>query len=496
MRGWKLSSKVLGLVLMAIAVGGAGCLWLLLELQSTTSSYDRLLKDAEVQHQDRARVMQVTFKKQVQEWKDTLLRGAAADMRSKYWNGFLADQQAVREQATSLLHDVQDSEARQFIQGFLAAHEQMGKKYEAAFEAFSAADGKDFSGSDKMVKGQDRNPTDSIDHLVTRLRAVVNDRREAHLAEVHRYQMIVTGAVTTLFLGMFAVAVVGGRRLVAPLEVAMQSLREGAAQTTAAASEVASSAQTLARGASDQAASLEETSASMEEMSATTRLNAERATRAADLMQQADGHSTAARAALDQMVASMDAITTSSREVARIIKTIDEIAFQTNILALNAAVEAARAGEAGAGFAVVADEVRNLAHRSAGAARNTAELIESAVDKAEAGGRTVGDVTRAFDEITARVGEARALVEEVGEGSRQQSSAVQQVAQAVNSMERVTQTTAATAEESAAASEELSAQAEATLSVVAQLKAVVSGGDLEHAGGAFGSEPVELRRAA
>jgi methyl-accepting chemotaxis protein len=235
-------------------------------------------------------------------------------------------------------------------------------------------------------------------------------------------------------------------------------------------------------------------------MSATTRLNAERATRAVDLMQQADGHSTAARAALDQMVASMAAITASSREVARIIKTIDEIAFQTNILALNAAVEAARAGEAGAGFAVVADEVRNLAHRSAAAARNTADLIESAVDKAETGGRTVGDVTRAFEEITARVGEARALVEEVGEGSRQQSSAVQQVAQAVNSMERVTQTTAATAEESAAASEELSAQAEATLSVVAQLKAVVSGGDLQQADGPFApseaAQPPQLRRAA
>ena len=291
-------------------------------------------------------------------------------------------------------------------------------------------------------------PTDSIDKLVERLRVVVNQRREARLAEVRRGQKLATALIVVVFTALIVVGVVGGRRLVAPIEQAMQALREGAAQTTSAAGEVASSAQTLSQGATEQAASLEETSASMEELSASTRHNAERATRAGELMRGAESHSGDARAALDRMVKSMEAITTSSREVARIIETIDEIAFQTNILALNAAVEAAR---------------------------DTAGLIEAAVSRAQEGAETVGQVTGAFQSISASLTEVRGLVEEVGEGSRQQSNAVAQVAQAVASMERVTQTTAATAEESAAASEELSAQAEATMAVVGQLRDLVSG---------------------
>jgi hypothetical protein len=471
----KLSTKVLALVLVSLAAGGAGSGWLLYQLQTTSESYDRLLKDAEVQHQDRARVMQVTFKKQVQEWKNVLLRGSAPDMLDKYWKGFLKDQQTVREQAQALQKDVKDDEARKLIDGFLAAHEAMSQKYQAAKDAFTTTGGNDFAAADTMVKGQDRPPTDSIDKLVERLRVVVNERREARLADVRRGQKLATALIVVVFTALIVVGVVGGRRLVAPIEQAMQALREGAAQTTSAAGEVASSAQTLSQGATEQAASLEETSASMEEVSASTRHNAERATRAAELMRGAESHSGDARAALDRMVQSMEAITTSSREVARIIKTIDEIAFQTNILALNAAVEAARAGETGAGFAVVADEVRNLAQRSAQAARDTAGLIEAAVSRAQEGAQTVGQVTGAFQSIAASLTEVRGLVEEVGEGSRQQSNAVAQVAQAVASMERVTQTTAATAEESAAASEELSAQAEATMAVVGQLRDLVSG---------------------
>jgi methyl-accepting chemotaxis protein len=494
----RLSTKVLALVLVSLAAGGAGSGWLLYQLQTTSDSYDRLLKDAEVQHQDRARVMQVTFKKQVQEWKDVLLRGAAPDMLDKYWKGFQKDQQTVREQAQALQKDVKDEEARTLIDGFLTAHEAMSQKYQAAFDAFAATKGKDFASADKMVKGQDRGPTDSIDKLVERLRAVVNDRREARLAEVHRGQKIATTLIVLAFTALIVVGVVGGRRLVAPFEQAMQTLREGASQVSSAATEVASSAQTLSQGATEQAASLEETSASMEEMSASTRHNAERATRAGELMRGAEAHSGEARAALDRMVQSMDAITTSSREVARIIKTIDEIAFQTNILALNAAVEAARAGETGAGFAVVADEVRNLAQRSAQAARDTAGLIEAAVARAQEGAQTVGQVTGAFQSISTSLSEVRGLVEEVGEGSRQQSNAVAQVSQAVASMERVTQTTAATAEESAAASEELSAQAEATMAVVAKMQELVSGaGRAPNAQpAASGFESQELDRAA
>ena len=159
--------------------------------------------------------------------------------------------------------------------------------------------------------------------------------------------------------------------------------------------------------------------------------------------------------------------------MAKIIKTIDEIAFQTNILALNAAVEAARAGEAGMGFAVVADEVRNLAQRSAQAAKDTAGLIEESVAKSSEGTAKVAIVADAIGSITGAVAKARGLVDEVSVASRQQAQGIDQVTQAIAQMEKVTQGTAATAEESAAASEELSAQADTALGIVGSLEVMV-----------------------
>jgi methyl-accepting chemotaxis protein/methyl-accepting chemotaxis protein-1 (serine sensor receptor) len=171
----------------------------------------------------------------------------------------------------------------------------------------------------------------------------------------------------------------------------------------------------------------------------------------------------------------MEEIQSSSRKISKIIKVIDEIAFQTNILALNAAVEAARAGEAGMGFAVVADEVRNLAQRCAGAARDTASLIEESIAKSTDGKSKVDLVTAAIRAVTAQAAEVKTLVQEVHLGSQEQARGIGQISTAITHMDELTQKTASTAEESASASEELNAQSEVLREAANRLTAMVDG---------------------
>ncbi len=275
-----------------------------------------------------------------------------------------------------------------------------------------------------------------------------------------------------------AVAAIGWmtHRLLGGLTRVASELTRGATQVTSASRQVAASAQSLSQGATEQAASLEQTSASMEQMAAMTRRNSDNARNAAALADQMVGEAKTSTSALSEMVLSMGAIRESSGKVAQIIKTIDEIAFQTNILALNAAVEAARAGEAGMGFAVVADEVRNLAQRSAQAARDTAVMIEESIARSHDGAVHVEQVARSIEAFTATVDRVRVMVGEVREASEQQTQGIEQVSQAIAQMEKVTQSTAATAEQSSAASEELNGQASSTMALVSGLSAMVGDG--------------------
>jgi methyl-accepting chemotaxis protein len=250
-------------------------------------------------------------------------------------------------------------------------------------------------------------------------------------------------------------------------------LTASAEQVSSAASQVSSSAQSLAQGTSEQAASLEETSASAADITSMTHKNAESSRSAADLTTQATGLVTAANGHLAQMIGSMQEINASSDKIAKIIKVIDEIAFQTNILALNAAVEAARAGEAGMGFAVVAEEVRNLAQRSAQAAKDTASLIEESIAKTHDGKAKLDLVAQGIHDITAKVGEIKTLVDAVKTGSTEQARGIEQIAKAIGQMETVTQSAAAHAEQSASAGEQLSAQAIATNEIAQKLTTLV-----------------------
>jgi len=278
------------------------------------------------------------------------------------------------------------------------------------------------------------------------------------------------------------------RRLNVSLRAIAGGLGSSSEQVGSAASQVSAASQTLAEGSSEQAASIEETSASLEEMSAMTKRNAENAQKANDLARQA-------RTAADQgvndmqtMNAAMDAIKASSDDIAKIIKTIDEIAFQTNILALNAAVEAARAGEAGLGFAVVADEVRNLAQGSAQAAKETAAKIEGAIAKTGQGVGISKKVAEVLNEIVAKVRLVDELAAEVAGASREQTQGITQINAAVGQMDKVTQANAANAEESAAAAQELNAQAITMKESVAGLLRLVGDRQLS------GRPPAPVRR--
>ncbi|HUV68457.1 MAG TPA: methyl-accepting chemotaxis protein [Terracidiphilus sp.] len=286
--------------------------------------------------------------------------------------------------------------------------------------------------------------------------------------------------VLSLVVGFVVVLVV--RQINTSLRGMIGELSEGAGQVASAAGQISSTSQSMAQGASEQAASLEETSASSEEINSMARKNAENSQAANGLVTASQQKFTETNHSLEAMVVAMGDIKASSDKVAKIIKVIDEIAFQTNILALNAAVEAARAGEAGMGFAVVADEVRNLAQRCAQAAKDTAALIEESIVKSNDGKNKVDQVAVAIRAITEESAKVKTLVDEVSLGSTEQTRGIEQVAKALTQMEQVTQQSAANAEESAAAAEELTAQASTLMEVVHQLSSMVGGGEAEAGG--------------
>ncbi|HTV01080.1 MAG TPA: methyl-accepting chemotaxis protein, partial [Luteitalea sp.] len=333
-------------------------------------------------------------------------------------------------------------------------------------------------GAVQLQNGRLDDLIDRVDEGASKLREEFMKTNEASNVDADRLvtrSLSALGVMALAGLAAAGLALLVVRQASRTLRDVTSELAQGASQVASASGQVAGAANQLSRGATQQAASLEETSASMEEMASMTRQNAANSHQAATMMADTERLVHDAEGALGAMVGSMTAIKDSSDKVAKIIKTIDEIAFQTNILALNAAVEAARAGESGMGFAVVAEEVRALAQRSAQAARDTAELIEESIARSAEGQQKVQLVSTAISSITASTTSMKNLVDGVSIASRQQSQGIDQVTQAVSQMEKVTQETAATAEESAAASEELSAQASTSMRAVARLGALVNG---------------------
>ncbi|MDB5047345.1 MAG: methyl-accepting chemotaxis sensory transducer [Fibrobacteres bacterium] len=285
------------------------------------------------------------------------------------------------------------------------------------------------------------------------------------------FVLSIAAALAGLTMGFFMAASIGKA-----LNQVILSLTAGSEQISSASGQVSQSSQSLAEGASEQASSLQDTSSSLEKLAAMTKQNSDNARQADAMAGEARGEAEGSRAAMDRMGQAIGKIKESADQTARIIKTIDEIAFQTNLLALNAAVEAARAGDAGKGFAVVAEEVRNLARRSAEAAKSTAALIEDSQRNASQGvsvSKEVGDI---LIRIVGKVQKLALLIADVSAASDEQARGIEQIGAAMGQMDKVTQSNAASAEESASASEEMFAQAKELGDMVHVLVGIVRGG--------------------
>ncbi|MBC2606749.1 cache domain-containing protein [Pelagicoccus albus] len=296
----------------------------------------------------------------------------------------------------------------------------------------------------------------------------------------------VEASINSLFLKLFSIlatiTILGSlaflyfsRSISKPIDNIIEKIESGAERINAASLQVSNCSSRLAEEATTQAASLAQASTASEVTSTMTTQNAQNSSQAQDLMNSTKSVVREASQAMDNLTQAMISITESSLESSKVVKTIDEIAFQTNILALNAAVEAARAGEAGTGFAVVADEVRGLAQRAATAARDTGRLIDDTVQKIEAGSKTVTDTANSFKGAEEQSSRLSGLIEEIHSASSKQSSGIHDINTTILSIDKITHENAANAEETAAAAHDLKSEAQQLNALIDDLASIVHG---------------------
>jgi methyl-accepting chemotaxis protein len=489
---------------------------------------------------DSARAAEVSFKIQIQEFKNVLLRGHDQKDHDKYLAAFNKRSAVIGKEFDDVEHVMKKlgmqsttvDEARRM-------HGEIIQQYIDGLKQFEIGKPESSQAVDKLVRGKDRPLEERIEAIVSTLQKF-SETQGAKLAAAAAAE---SGRVTALMALVIGLAVSAGigvgfivtRGITLPIRAAvsvsqrvaagdltvqvrgggrdetgklLQAISDMTLNLRTLVGEVAGGARTvsdtsaqiaqgnidLSQRTEEQASTLEETASSMEELTSTVTQNADNARQASQL---AVGASEVARKGgqvVGQVVSTMTGISESSRKIADIISVIDGIAFQTNILALNAAVEAARAGEQGRGFAVVAAEVRNLAQRSAAAAKEIKTLIGDSVDKVEAGTKLVDAAGKTMQEIVTAVNKVSNLVAEIAAASQEQSSGIEQVNTAVTQMDQVVQQNASLVEEATAATESMKEQAASLLQVVSRFQ--LGGGQAPQASREAGSGKLSPTPAA
>ncbi len=498
----KIPSAFVAVLLLVSAVGLYG-------ISGLKSSLDAFATVTQINSRNDHDVaaLTVAFKGQVQEWKDTLLRGKDPKDLDKHWSAFSEKERNVAEASKKLGATLPVGDSKALVEQFTAAHAAMGESYRRGFEAFKAA-GFDPKAGDAAVRGIDREPIKLLQEASAKIGAG-NATSAAEAVGAGRRSLLVSLSlllVASVVAGLSGFAfsrtitrplaqslafaravtsgdlskavVVTGQDEIGQLLLALEDMRvslsnvvsnvrQNSESVATASAQIAQGNQDLSQRTEEQASALEETAASMEELSSTVKQNADNAKQANQLALSASTVAVQGGEVVSQVVTTMKGINDSSKKIADIISVIDGIAFQTNILALNAAVEAARAGEQGRGFAVVASEVRSLAGRSADAAKEIKSLITASVERVEQGTALVDQAGATMTEVVSSIRRVTDIMGEISAASSEQSAGVAQVGEAVSQMDQATQQNAALVEESAAAAESLKTQAQALVQAVA-----------------------------
>ena len=308
-----------------------------------------------------------------------------------------------------------------------------------------------------------------VGRLIHKLQLIIEDENQ-FLAKMAEGDFTVDSTCEEAYTGGFYPLLVSFRGIADKLNDTMLQISQSSAQVAGGADQVSNGAQALAQGATEQASSVQELAATIDEISNKVNQNADSARQASKAADSVSVKMNVSKEKMQQMTHAMGDISSCSSEISKIMKIIEDIAFQTNILALNAAVEAARAGAAGKGFAVVADEVRNLANKSTEASENIAALIENSLQAIENGTQIADDTAQSLIQAVNDVNEMAGIIEQISEASSDQADSIAQLTVGIDQISNVVQTNSATAEESAAASEELSSQSQLMKSLVGRFQ--------------------------